>query len=92
MPLMNLYLSIALFLCRITGTPVSFLLHPLDIIGGDQVKELAFFPGMNINSDRKVLVFKKIIGKIAKQYKLVNMSLHAESLLAGKTIVTKNIS
>lgn len=92
MPLMNLYLSIALFLCRITGTPVSFLLHPLDIIGGDQVKELAFFPGMNINSDRKVLVFKKIIGKIAKQYKLVNMSLHAESLLASKTMVTKNIS
>jgi len=78
--LMNLYLGIALFMCRITRTPVSFLLHPLDLIGGDQVTELAFFPGMNVKSNRKKEVFIRIIKKLSKKYKLVNMTEHAEYL------------
>ena len=39
--------------CRVTGTEPSFLLHPLDVIGGDQVPELDFFPGMDVPSERK---------------------------------------
>ena len=66
MPLMTAYLNLALFLCRRTKTPVSFLLHPLDIIGGDQISELSFFPGMNVSSEKKVLIFKKVIQKIQK--------------------------
>ncbi len=72
--LMKIYLYIALFMCRITRTRPSFLLHPLDLIGGDQVKELAFFPGMNISSDRKVKVFKTVIKALKKRYKLVGMN------------------
>ena len=72
--LMKLYLNIAIFLCKLTGTPISFLLHPLDIIGGDQIKQLAFFPGMNIQSERKVKVFKEVIIQLKKHYRLTNMS------------------
>lgn len=72
--LMKIYLATALFLCKVTRTPVSFLLHPLDIIGGDQLHELAFFPGMNIESDRKVKVFRQVISELKKHYDLVNMS------------------
>ena len=61
MPLMNLYLGMAIRLCKITNTPVSFLLHPLDLIGGDQITQLAFFPGMNVSSDKKVKIFKQVI-------------------------------
>lgn len=43
MALMKLYLNIAIGFCKMTGTEPSFLLHPLDLVGGDQIKELAFF-------------------------------------------------
>jgi hypothetical protein len=72
--LMKMYLNTALFMCDLTRTPVSFLLHPLDIIGGDQIKQLAFFPGMNVSSEKKVKVFRQVVSKLKKRYKLVNMS------------------
>jgi len=80
MGLMKFYLSFAIFMCKITRTRPSFLLHPLDLIGGDQVPELAFFPGMNVTSDKKVKVFKAVIKKLGQHYKLVNMSEHANYL------------
>jgi len=73
MSLMKLYLNIAILLCKITKTPISFLLHPLDLIGGDQIKDLAFFPGMNINSEDKVKVFKNVIEIIMKYYEFNNL-------------------
>ncbi len=75
-----LYLNIAIFLCKITKTEPSFLLHPLDIIGGDQIKSLAFFPGMNISSNRKVFIFKKVMKKLAKHYTLVDMNTHVNAI------------
>ena len=83
-----LYLNIAIFLCKITGTEPSFLLHPLDIIGGDQIKSLAFFPGMNITSDRKIYIFKKVIRKLAEHYTLVNMRDHVFSIKDSENLKT----
>ncbi|HWH64343.1 MAG TPA: polysaccharide deacetylase family protein [Ginsengibacter sp.] len=76
MGLMKFYLSTAIAMCRITNTPISFLLHPLDLIGGDQIAELAFFPGMNVNSDKKVEIFKEVIQTLSKQYDFRNMTEH----------------
>jgi hypothetical protein len=83
-----LYLNIAIFLCKITRTEPSFLLHPLDIIGGDQIKSLAFFPGMNISSDRKVFIFKKVMKKLSKHYELVDMKTHVDAITAQKNLKT----
>lgn len=74
MGLMVLYLKTAIGLCKLTRTPLSFLLHPLDLVGGDQITQLAFFPGMNIGSKRKTEVFKKVIGILKRNYHLVNMT------------------
>ncbi len=79
-PLMNLYLNTAITMCKITKTPISFLLHPLDLIGGDQISQLAFFPGMNVNSDKKVDVFKKVISQLQRHYEMVNMDKHYSSM------------
>ena len=79
-PLMNLYLNTAITMCKITKTPISFLLHPLDLIGGDQISQLAFFPGMNVSSDKKVNVFKKVIVLLQKNYEVVNMNEHHNSM------------
>lgn len=78
--LMKIYLGIAISLCKITKTPISFLLHPLDLIGGDQITQLAFFPGMNVSSDKKVEIFKKVIRTLSKHFDIVNMSEYNNSL------------
>ena len=80
MGLMKLYLNFAILMCKITRTRPSFLLHPLDLIGGDQVPELAFFPGMNVKSDKKVEVFKCVVKTLGRHYQLINMSTHAKSI------------
>jgi peptidoglycan/xylan/chitin deacetylase (PgdA/CDA1 family) len=72
-PLMNLYYGTALGLCKLTNTPPSFLLHPLDIIGGDKITDLKFFPGMNIESAKKVSVFKEKILTLKRRYTLLKM-------------------
>jgi len=90
MPLMKFYLNTAIRMCKITNTPISFLLHPLDLIGGDQITQLAFFPGMNVSSSKKVEVFKNVIGLLQKNYDVVNMSKHWEKMEVGK-IKTKVI-
>ena len=80
MPLMKLYLNTAIRMCKITNTPISFLLHPLDLIGGDQITKLAFFPGMNVSSGKKVEVFKKVINSLKKNYEVTNMSIYYNQL------------
>ncbi len=74
--LMKLYLWKAIILCKLTRTPVSFLLHPPDFFGGDKIKALSFFPGMNISSQKKVEVFRIVIKMLSKYFLLVNMGEH----------------
>ena len=76
---MKLYFKCALLLCRLTRTPVSYLLHPLDIIGGDQIKELAFFPGMNRTTEEKVKVFKYALKELTGRFEITLMGESAQS-------------
>ena len=55
---MSLYLKTAITLCKMTKTELSFLLHPLDLLDGTQVPELAFFPGMNLGAAHKKRLFE----------------------------------
>ncbi|MFX0201820.1 MAG: polysaccharide deacetylase family protein [Candidatus Hodarchaeota archaeon] len=84
--LMVLYLKIAIALCRITNTEPSFLLHPLDFLSNDKVPALAFFPGMDLNSERKAELFNKVINMLSNYFNLVDMSTHAESIFKGDLI------
>lgn len=84
--IMNLYLETAIQLCKKTGVSPSFLLHPLDLIGGDKVKELAFFPGMDVSSSKKLDIFYHVISKLQKNFQIVNMSTHANMLLRSSVL------
>jgi len=46
--LAEFYFRSALWMCRRRGTGPSILLHPLDLLGGDEVAALEFFPGMDL--------------------------------------------
>lgn len=87
--LMNLYLNTAILLCRATRTEVSFLLHPLDLIGGDQVPALEFFPGMDLSSGRKVDLFQFVLRKLGRHFDLVPMGVHARAILSREQLPSR---
>jgi peptidoglycan/xylan/chitin deacetylase (PgdA/CDA1 family) len=84
--LMLFYLSIALCFCRLTRTNLSFLLHPLDFMDERQIPELAFFPGMDINKEKKIEIFKKAMGMISRHFRLVKLSAFAQAVLDGDSL------
>jgi peptidoglycan/xylan/chitin deacetylase (PgdA/CDA1 family) len=84
--LMMAYLRTAIAACRVTGTEPSFLLHPLDLLGGDQAPALRFFPGMDITGARKAQVFARVLRTLGEHFELVNMSTHARMITANATV------
>ena len=88
MHLMNSYLHFAIAMCKMTGTSPSFLLHPLDLVGGDKLTALSFFPGMDLSSEEKERVFRKVINTLSNHFDLVNMSTHANYLIQSRNLKT----
>jgi hypothetical protein len=84
--IMLFYLKAAIHMCRLTNTEPSFLLHPLDLLDRDQVPELEFFPGMDIDARKKIAIFERVFKELAKYFTLTNMSVHAKSILEHKEI------
>ncbi len=78
--LMMFYLKSAIKLAKLTKTEMSFLLHPTDILGGDVVPALKFFPGMDLTTAHKKEIFGKIIQTLDNNFTLVTMKEHS-----GKT-------
>jgi hypothetical protein len=80
------YLHAALGLCRATGTEPSFLLHPLDLIGGDLAPQLRFFPGMDVDSERKTRFFQRVLRALNEGFELVPMGEHAGRIAARERL------
>ncbi len=86
---MAAYLRTAVTLCRATGLEPSFLLHPLDLLGGDEAPALAFFPGMDMPSRSKVVLFERALRILGEHFELVNMSTHARALLSRQGLALR---
>jgi len=71
------YFRCALLLCRLTGTQPSILLHPLDFLGGDDERDLSFFPAMNLPGAKKMALMGRILGMLQEQFEVVPMGEHA---------------
>ena len=85
--LMKLYLSTAITLCRITQTEPSYLLHPLDFIGSNEAPELRFFPGMNVQKEKKLHIFRTAMMMMKKHFELLPMEEFAKRLPIEKKII-----
>ncbi len=72
------YWRAALAACRGTRTAPSFLLHPLDFLGGEDVSELKFFPGMNVTGPKKIEFLDGVIASLTKHYDVVSMQQHCQ--------------
>jgi peptidoglycan/xylan/chitin deacetylase (PgdA/CDA1 family) len=80
------YLETALALCRLTRTEPSFLLHPLDFLGGDELQALNFFPGMGLPGAKKRELTARVLARLAADYRLVTLATHADAILAGGAV------
>ena len=80
------YFKTALSFCSMTKTPPSLLLHPLDFLGADDIPELRFFPGMNMESKRKLEIVSDVLAMMTKKFDVVNMRHHAEIVEAEKDL------
>jgi hypothetical protein len=78
--LLDTYLTLAITACKQLNTPPSFLLHPLDVLGGDQVPALKFFPGMELDGARKREIFLHVLGRLKGAFDLLPMNEYARRL------------
>lgn len=80
------YFKTALAFCSMTKTPLSLLLHPLDFLGADDIPELRFFPGMNMESKRKLELVSDVLAMMTRKFEVVNMRRHAEAVETEKNL------
>jgi hypothetical protein len=78
--MMRAYLRTAVTSCRTTRSGLSFLLHPLDFLNGEEAPGLAFFPGMNIMKEKKGRILMNVMETLSGSFELVPVKAYAESL------------
>ncbi len=76
------YWRTALAACKATGTEPSLLLHPLDFLGGDDLEELAFFPGMELSADVKMAHVGDFLDAFTARFDVGTIGQHAARLNA----------
>jgi peptidoglycan/xylan/chitin deacetylase (PgdA/CDA1 family) len=76
------YFRVCLALCRMSGVSPSFLLHPLDFLGGDRVRELSFFPGMDLPTEVKLEFVEQILEGLRSSFDVVPLGEHARAVAA----------
>jgi hypothetical protein len=83
-----LYFKIALGLCRLTGVHPSLLLHPLDFLGRDDIKELSFFPAMNLLKEEKLKLVTEVLRLYEDHFNIVTMQQHAKGIPVASSFST----
>lgn len=78
------YFRTALRICRLAGVAPSILLHPLDLLGSDDLPDsgLEFFPGMNIPGARKRALVRDCLDLLTDAFDVVPVGDHATALTA----------
>lgn len=77
------YFRTALAACRAGGVEPSILFHPLDWLGGEEVPELRFFPGMEQRAATKVALLQDSLRLLTRSFTLETMGAQATRLLQG---------
>jgi peptidoglycan-N-acetylglucosamine deacetylase len=80
------YFRMALAMCRLMGVGPSLLLHPLDFLGCEDEKELAFFPAMGLPRAQKLHLVSEVLRLLAASHEIVPMHLHAQAVAADRRI------
>jgi hypothetical protein len=79
------YWRMALTMCRMMGVAPSLLLHPLDFMGCDDDKDLAFFPAMGRPAEPKVELVSQMLDMMSQHYDIRPMKDHAAAIAEKHT-------
>jgi hypothetical protein len=90
--LMLFYLNLAIRMCKLTHTAISFLLHPLDFLDSKQVPSLAFFPAMQTDREIKLERFSQVCGVLSKHFTLAPMNRLADAVLTQKGLRSAEVA
>jgi hypothetical protein len=71
------YFATGLRACRVAGVEPSILLHPLDLLGADDVDALGFFPGMGMTGAAKREVLRGCLSRLSDAFRVAPMREHA---------------
>ena len=74
------YLKLALLGCRMRRQGPSILLHPLDLLGGDEVPDLEFFPGMDATGSEKRSRTARFVRMLTGSFTVGTMEEHLAAL------------
>ncbi len=74
------YFASGLALCRRLGIVPSILVHPLDLLGGDEVTSLDFFPAMRIPGALKRTLVAGWLTRLGSRFDVQPLGVHAERL------------
>jgi hypothetical protein len=85
----RLYFQTALNLCRLTGTRPSILLHPLDLLGNDDISTLGFFPGMDLKADEKLKRVEGFLSALVFHFDVLPLGEYARDLHERGTLAAK---
>jgi peptidoglycan-N-acetylglucosamine deacetylase len=76
----QMYWKTTVEMCKLTGTQLSLLLHPLDFMSVEDSPELNFFPGMNLPLEQKLEFLSEILETFGKSFSILNMRQHAKAV------------
>ncbi len=74
------YFGMAMNFCKWTRATPSFLLHPTDFLGADDVPELRYLPAMDQSSLWKMRNIRNILRRFAKNFDVVTVGEQAARL------------
>ncbi len=84
------YLHTALALFKARNVQPSFLLHPLDFLGGDMEQRLNFFPAMAMPTERKLQLLDRVLDELGRHFDLVDIQTHAQRVMAAGGLAIKD--
>ena len=89
--LMRSYFRTALAVCRATRVGVSFLLHPLDFLAGEDAPALAFFPAMAMSRQKKRRLVLEVLDIFSEYFDILPLGAYAERCLLSPALPVRGV-
>jgi peptidoglycan-N-acetylglucosamine deacetylase len=82
------YWRLAMHTCRVAGVEPSLLLHPLDVIGGDEEPDLGFFPAMQLSGALKREFMRELLADFSRCFNVLPLDEYAAVAAARQNLRT----
>ncbi|QDU90010.1 Polysaccharide deacetylase [Pirellulimonas nuda] len=86
--LARVYLKTTFAACRLAGVAPSMLLHPLDLLGGEEAPLLSGFPGMGLGREAKAAALDRLLKTITDRFQVCTIGRQVASLTAAPILAS----